>query len=618
MENTLKERMGEESFKKFSRIKNAALHKFVEKYALHCSPDRIFVCDNSAKDIEYLRGKAVEKGEERKLAIEGHTLHYDGLFDQGRDKEVTKYMLNAGVELPGLNTIGKREGLEEVHGLLEDSMKGREMLVLFFTLGPEGSVFSIPCAQITDSYYVGHSESILYNPGFEQFRKLGDSPDFFRFVHTAGVLESGVSKNFEKKRIYIDLDENTIYSANTQYAGNTVGLKKLALRLAIQKADREGWLAEHMFIVGVHGPKGRVSYFCGAYPSACGKTSTAMVPGETIVGDDLAYFRKIEGKFMAANVEKGIFGIISDVKQRDDPVIWNCLTNPGEVIFSNVLIDESNNPRWLGDGREPPRKGVTFSGEWHLGKKDKDGKDAPYAHKNARYTIALSRLKNTDKRLYDPRGIEVSGVIYGGRDSDTTVPVEQSFDWVHGIVTKGAILESETTAATIGKEGVRVFNPMSNIDFVSISLGKYVKNNMDFAKGLGKPPVIFSANYFLKGKDGGYLSSMEDKRVWLRWMELRVHGEVDAIRTPTGFIPKYEDLKVLFRQVLDRDFPKETYDQLFAIRVKELIAKIDRTTAEYKRIPGTPEELFRILSEQRKRLDELRGEKGDYVKPDSL
>ncbi|MCX6694827.1 MAG: phosphoenolpyruvate carboxykinase domain-containing protein, partial [Candidatus Altiarchaeota archaeon] len=290
----------------------------------------------------------------------------------------------------------------------------------------------------------------------------------------------------------------------------------------------------------------------------------------------------------------------------------------GEVIFSNVLIDESNSPRWLGDARDPPKKGVTFSGPWEAGMKDNEGKDKPYAHKNARYTISLDRLKNTDKKLYDPKGVEVSGIIYGGRDSDTTVPVEQSFDWVHGIVTKGAILESETTAATIGKEGVRVFNPMSNIDFVSIPVGRYIKDNIEFSKRANKLPAIFSSNYFLKGKDGKYISSMEDKRVWLKWMELRVHGEVDAIKTPTGFIPKFEDLKRLFREVLDRDFSKEAYDQLFTINVVEWIAKIDRTRAEYEKIPETPQILFKVLDEQKKRLEELRKIKGDYVKPEEL
>lgn len=563
-------------------------------------------------------GAGLLKQGKKKLAINGHTIHYDGIHDQGRDKEVTKYLLPEGVDLGDLNTIGKKEGLEEIQALLKDSMKGKEMLVLFFTLGPKNSIFSIPCLQITDSYYVGHSEHILYRTGYEEFKKLGGK-EFFRFVHSAGEIEGGVSKNHQKKRIYIDLEEDIIYSVNTQYAGNTVGLKKLALRLAIQKASREGWLAEHMLIMGVQGPKGRATYFTGAFPSACGKTSTAMVHGETIVGDDLAYLKKINGKIKVVNVEKGIFGIIKDVNARDDPVIWGALTIPGEVIFSNVLVDETNNPRWLGDKRIPPEKGVNFSGGWHPGKKDKDEKDIPHAHPNARYTIELSRLKNKDRMLDNPNGIEISGVVYGGRDSDTTVPVEQSFDWVHGMVTKGATLESETTAATLGKEGVRAFNPMSNLDFVSIPLGRYIGNNLNFAKGIKNPPIIFSVNYFLKGKDGSYLNGMEDKRVWLKWMELRVHNEADAIKTPTGHIPKYEDLKRLFKEVLGKEYSKEEYDEQFKIRVLELMAKISRVEVIYReKVPDTPKILFKLLDEQRKRLEALREAKGDYVLPEKL
>lgn len=618
MNGILEKRLDKENHKKLAALKNPGIEQLIANYVEHCNPKSIFICTDSKKDVDYIRGRALEAGEEKKLAINGYTIHYDGIYDQGRDKEVTKYLLPEGVDLGDLNSIGKKEGLEEMQALLKDSMKGKEMLVLFFTLGPKNSGFSISCLQITDSYYVGHSEHILYRTGYEEFKNLGGK-EFFRFVHSAGEIENRVSKNHQKKRIYIDLKEDIIYSVNTQYAGNTVGLKKLALRLAIQKASREGWLAEHMLIMGVQGPEGRVTYFTGAFPSACGKTSTAMVHGETIVGDDLAYLKKINGRIKVVNVEKGIFGIIKDVNARDDPVIWGALTIPGEVIFSNVLVDETNNPRWLGDKRIPPEKGVNFSGGWHQGKKDKDGKDIPYAHPNARYTIELSRLKNKDRMLDDPNGIEISGVVYGGRDSDTTVPVEQSFDWVHGIVTKGATLESETTAATLGKEGVRAFNPMSNLDFVSIPLGRYIGNNLNFAKGIKNPPIIFSVNYFLKGEDGNYLNGMEDKRVWLKWMDLRVHNEADAIKTPTGYIPKYEDLKRLFKEVLGREYSKEEYDEQFKIRVLELMAKISRVEVIYReKVPDTPKILFKLLDEQRKRLEALREAKGDYVLPENL
>jgi phosphoenolpyruvate carboxykinase (GTP) len=506
--------------------------------------------------------------------------------------------------------------VEEVRGFLEGAMEGREMFVRFFCLGPLDSEFSTPCAQITDSAYVAHSEDILYRQGYETFRSIGDSEDFFRFVHSAGELENGVSKHVDKRRIYIDLDENLVYSSNTQYGGNTIGLKKLALRLAIRRASREGWLAEHMLVMGVHGPDERVTYFTGAFPSACGKTSTAMAPGESIVGDDIAYLRKREGAVHAANVENGIFGIIRDVNSEDDPVIWKTLNSPGEIIFSNVLVTDDGVPYWLGKDGPCPEEGVNHSGRWYPGKTDEDGNEITPSHKNARYTIRIASLSNADPRVEDPAGVPVGGVIYGGRDSDTWVPVEESFDWVHGIITKGASLESETTAATLGEEGVRRFNLMAIMDFVAIPLGRYIENNLKFADDLENPPLVFGVNYFLRGEDGRYLNAILDKKVWLKWMELRVHGDAEAIETPTGFIPRYEDLQELFKTQLDKPYRKHDYVEQFSTRVPEHLAKLERIRNIYHtQVPDTPDVLFRVLEEQRERLEAARKAHGDVISP---
>ena len=428
-EKLFQSKMDAASIAKLDALANERLEAFIADAIELCQPDSVKVCDDSAADVAWVRKRAMELGEEKALKMAGHTYHFDGMQDQGRDKEVTKYLVPASDSLDkSLNQMEREAGLKEVKGLLAGTMKGRQMLVRFFCLGPTNSPFSISCAQITDSAYVAHSEDLLYRAGYEQFKRLGNSGEFFRFVHSAGALSPEMtSSEPEKKRIYIDYTQEQIYSVNTQYAGNTVGLKKLALRLAIRKADREGWLSEHMFVMGVHGPAGRVTYFTGAYPSACGKTSTAMIPGETIIGDDLAYFRVIDGEVRAVNTEVGIFGIIGDVKEKDDPVIWNVLTNPGEVIFSNVLVKDGR-PYWLGMGQELPKDGVNFSGQWVEGKKDSKGAAIPAAHKNARYTISLRALSNLDKELDNPKGVPVGGVIYGGRDSDTAVPVQQSFD----------------------------------------------------------------------------------------------------------------------------------------------------------------------------------------------
>ncbi len=581
-------------------------------------PASVFVATDDAADLAVIRDAALASGEERRLAMAGHTIHFDGYQDQGRDTFSTRYLLPPVMDLgPRINSIPKVQGLAEIKGFLAGAMRGRRMLVRFLVLGPVGSRFTIPCLQITDSAYVAHSEDLLYRPGYEEFRRLGDTPDFFRFLHASGRLEHGVSAEPSKRRVYIDLEDETVYAVNTQYAGNTVGLKKLALRLAIRKASREGWLSEHMFLMGAHGPGDRTTYFLGAFPSMCGKTSTAMIPGQTIVGDDLAYLRNVGGEVRAVNVERGIFGIIQDVNAKDDPVIWDALTRPGEVIFSNVLV-QNGVPYWTGMCVDTPDEGMNHGGSWRPGQKDADGKEIPVSHPNSRYTLRISELANRDPRAEDPEGVVAGGIIYGGRDSDTCVPVEQAFDWVHGVTTKAATIESETTAATLGQAGLRKFNLMSNLDFLSLPLGRYVRMHLDFGKALKSPPLIFSVNYFLRDRAGAYLNGKLDKRVWLQWMELRVHGEVEAIETPTGLIPTYEDLRRLFRMYLSKDYTREDYAEQFRIRIPELLAKLDRIEAVYRSEVEVPEDLFRQLAGQRERLLRLRDARGDYVSPFGL
>jgi len=617
----LRKSLDDEGYRKLTAIRSPAVLAFAAEAIRLCEPDSVFVCTDSPEDIAAVRRMAIETGEETPLRTEGHTVHFDGyvnhkVHDQGRDKENTRYLAAPGTNLgDSINVIDREEGLAEVLGFLSGSMVGRRMLVRFFCLGPTDSVFSIPAMQITDSSYVAHSEDLLFRAGYEQFVNLGESVEFFRVLHSAGRLENNVSVDVDKRRIYVDLEEGVVYSVNTQYAGNTVGFKKLSLRLAIRKADREGWLAEHMFIMGAHGPGGRVTYMVGAFPSFCGKTSTSMIEGETIIGDDLAYLRKIGGEVRAANVECGMFGVIRNVNRTDDPLIWEAITSPGEVIFSNVLVSDGV-PYWLGDGREHPREGTNYAGEWHEGDVDDAGEEVTCSHKNARFTIRLSALQNLDENADAPEGVPVGGIIYGGRDSDTCVPVQQSFDWTHGVITMAAALESETTAATIGQEGVRVFQPMSNLDFVSLPLGRYVNNHLKFVAGLADPPLIFAVNYFQRDEGGEYLTGMNAKRVWLKWMELRRHGDVAAVTAPTGYIPRWDDLAGLFHDVLGQDYAEEDYARQFAIRVTENLAKIERIEEIYRtRVSDTPSVLFEVLDAQRGRLLDARGRFGDRIDP---
>jgi len=617
--DVLKSKMSEDNYRKFMALDNERLHAFVADAIELTGPESVFVCTDDEADIQYIRDLAVTNGEEKRLAIEGHTIHFDGYFDQARDKEKTKFLLPPDSELgSALNSIDKEAGVKEVRSIFKGIMAGREMLLCFFCLGPTNSPFSIPCVQITDSPYVAHSEGILYRSGYDQFRREGKNAHFFSFLHSEGKLENAVSVDIENRRVYIDLEEELVYSVNTQYAGNTVGLKKPALRLGIHRASQEKWLAEHMFVMGVQGPNKRVTYFTGAFPSACGKTSTSMLPGQKIVGDDIAYFRKIDGEVRTVNVEKGIFGIIRDVNPDDDPLIYEALTKSCEVIFSNVLYDDKLKPYWLGMG-EYASEGINHSGKWQKGNKDAAGNEIPISHKNARYCMNIKDLDNMDSRMEDAQGVPAGGMIYGGRDSDTCVPVEQAFDWSEGIIIKGASLESETTAATLGAEGVRKFNLMSNLDFVSIPLGRYIQNNLDFVKDVKNPPSIFSVNYFLKNKDGQYLNGMGDKLVWVLWAELRVNGDVEALRTPTGFIPKYEDVAGLFKANLDQDYTREQYIEQFSYRIPGNLAKLDRVEKIYKeKVPDTPQILFNTFDKVRDRLKEAQQKFGDVISPFDL
>lgn len=617
--NSLNSKLDKKNFKKLTALENPFLIDFIGEYAEICQPSSIFIRTDSSEDADYIRKKSLLLGEEINLAIKGHTAHFDGYSDQGRDKNITKYLVTSSSEdRYYLNSIDREEGSKEIRNNLQGIMAGKEMLVCFFCLGPTDSPFTILAVQITDSCYVAHSEDILYRPGYEQFKKAKVRGDFFKFVHSAGVLENKVSKNVDQRRVYIDLESNLVYSINTQYAGNTVGLKKLALRLAIKKAYNQGWLAEHMFLMGISGKDNKKSYFCGAYPSMCGKTSTAMLSGETIVGDDIVYLRVIDNETKAVNVERGIFGIIKDVNSQDDPILFKSLTHPGEVIFSNILISEDKMPFWIGKSKEIPLKGVNFFGPWFSGKTDHQGQEIPPSHKNARYTIRLSNLENMDANLENPLGVKVEGFVYGGRDSDTSVPVEEAFSWQHGIITKAASLESETTAATLGQEGVRVFNPMSNMDFLSIPLGKYLNMNLEFGRKLAEPPLVFSVNYFLKDKENRFLNSIQDKRIWLKWMKLRVDKSVKALLAPTGLIPAYEDLKALFRNILDREYLYQDYLRQFTLRIPENLSKIERIENIYKDLKDIPACLFEELKAQKQRLGDFQKLYGDYVNPEKF
>lgn len=622
-ENLLKKLMSTESYAKLTKLNNEKVMEFIGFFAEHCEPESIYICTDSETDKQYVRNKALALGEEKTLHNSKQTIHWDSYKDQARDKISTKYLVQEEnlESMKALNSIEYEQGYKEIMEISKGVMKGKPAVVLFFSEGPTESPFTIPCIQFTDSWYVAHSEYILYRSAYSHFLKMPESEkgNFFRFIHSAGQLdESNNSVNIDKRRIYMDTQNNIVYSMNNQYAGNSIGLKKHSMRLAINKAGKEGWLCEHMFVMAaLNEDKNRKTYFCGAYPSACGKTSTAMIPGERIVGDDIAYFRNINGEFRAVNVENGMFGIIKDVNGKDDPVIFENLMKNQEIIFSNVLMGPDKKPYWLGMGVEAPKEGNNHFGEWHEGVKDSDGNSVGVAHGNARYTMRLDYLDNIDKEGFESKdGVKVEGILYGGRDSDTTVPVEESPSWKDGILLKACTLESETTSATLGAEGVRKPSPMACLDFVSYPLGQYTMNNIKFGESVNNTPKIFSNNYFMRGADGKFVTSKLAKKAWLHWAEGRIHGEYDVYDTPTGKIPLYKDVAELFKKHLNEDFTEETYTYLFTFRCTKWIEKVERTKAFFAKMdPNTPKEIFDYWDATIEKIKAAKEKYGNEIKP---
>ncbi len=610
----LKEKMSDDMLDKLLRIRDPELHKWIADVAVIAEPKSIYLVTGE-EDFDYIRRRALENREELPTRYRLHTVHFDGPRDLARDRKNTRILLSGGKQIPLINTYDRDKGLAEIKELFKGVMRGKEMYVGFYCFGPKRSPFTLHAVQVTDSAYVIHNENILYRICYDEFVEKAPNLFYARFLHSAGERdENGWSKNIDRRRIYIDLQDYTVYSVNTQYGGNTIGLKKLMFRLCIYKGYLEGWLCEHMFIVGVRGPGGRVTYFTGAFPAGCGKTATAFT-ADTIVGDDLAIIREHGGVARAVNPEIGMFGIIDGVNPRDDPELYRVLTDPSnEIIFSNVLLTEDGEVWWNGKPTEP-RPGLNYAGRWWPGKKDEQGREIRPSHPNARFTVSLRTLRNLDPRVDDPYGVPVDAMVFGGRDPDTWVPVEEAFDWEHGIVTKAAALESEKTAAILEKAGVREFNPFAILDFLPISVGEFIKLHFEFAKKLKRVPKIFSVNYFLRDEKGRFLNEKVDKRVWLKWMELRVHGDVEAVETPTGLIPVYEDLRILFDRELGKEYREEDYEKQFMLRIPQHLAKIERVWKIYEGIPDTPKKVFELLLEQKRRLEEAQSRWGDYVSP---
>jgi len=617
-----------ENFSKISAIKQEEVLLKIANSIVMCQPDSIFINTGSDEDRQFIRDLAVKNGEEAKLPMNGHTIHYDLKEEQGRITDRTYYIANQGEDVSSLaNKTLRDEALKDIREKMTGIMRGKVMIAGFYMRGPVGSPMSNPAIEITSSAYVAHSAEILYRNAFLHFdnevKRLGH---FYTNIHSQGKNRA---EDLPNARVYMDRSYQTTYSINCTYAGNTLLLKKGNHRFSVDKAVYENRgleLSEHMFITGIEGPGGRVTWFAGAAPSGCGKTTTAMA-GHYFIGDDLAQLW-IDGKgaIRSINPECGIFGIVEDVNVEGDPKLMALLRNEGtEVIWSNVLIDEKGVPHWTGNGEETPVKGFNFQGPWEKGMVDKNGKPVPVSHPNARATLTSKALANYSPKNEDPEGVITRVFTYSGRDSDTMPPVRAAKNPDHGVVI-GASIVSAATATEVGATGVKRA-PWANAPFIPGALADYMDAQFLFFGNkkiaVEHKPVMAGLNYFLTEKARGgtsnkLLGEKRDVKVWLAWLERRVYNEVGIIKTPIGEIPVYDDLKKLFRDIIEKDYPESLYIKQFSLYVDNITAMIDLQIKAYGKEKDIPGRLFEVLNEQRGELQNLRQVFGSVVTPADL
>jgi phosphoenolpyruvate carboxykinase (GTP) len=604
-----------------------ALLKVANAIAM-CKPEQVFIDTGSEEDIQWIRDHALQTGEEKKLAKPRHTIHFDLPQDQARLVNQTYYIINEGEKMSSLaKSVLRNDALDYVKKFMIGVMQSKVMMVGFFSRGPVGAEAAIPAIEISSSAYVFHSAEILYRNCFADFdAEVERAGLFFTNVHAQGANRP---EDVPNARIFMDRSWQTTYSTFCTYAGNTLLLKKGNHRFSVDYATYykvEEQLSEHMFITGLTGPGGRKTFFAGAAPSGCGKTTTAMV-GSDFIGDDLAQIWIAEdGTIRGINPEKGIFGIVEDVNSVGDPHLMECLRGDGtEVIWSNVLIDEEGTPHWVGNGNVPPERGVNFQGEWYQGKTDADGNPIPMSHKNSRCTLLASAIQNhASDSAEDPAGVPLKVFTYSGRDADTMPPVWVAKNADEGVAI-GASIVSQATATEVGATGVRR-QPWANAPFIPGALADYMDAQFKFFNSAkfadAAKPVLAGLNYFLthknRGSSGsGLLGEKKDVKAWLGWLELYANHEVEAIETPIGMLPRYEDLQKLFAGI-DKEYPKSLYDMQFALYVDNIVQRIDLQRQEYSKEENIPERLFEVYAAQKKELLALKEKFGAIVAIDKL
>ena len=527
---------------------------WVDEMVALCKPAKVVWIDGSDEQLQALREEAVSTGEMMWLNQEklpGCMYHRTAVNDVAR-VEARTFICSTKKEDAGPTNNWKSP--QEMHGLLTPMyygvMEGKTMYVIPYSMGPIGSKMSKVGVEVTDSIYVVLNMDIMTRVGKRAFEQLGDeSNDFVRGLHAKADLD-------DKKRYIVHFpEENSICSINSGYGGNVLlGKKCFALRIASYQGKNEGWMAEHMLILGIENPQGETKYVCAAFPSACGKTNLAMlIPPEVYakqgykvwtVGDDIAWLRQgDDGRLWAINPENGFFGVAPGTNLKSNP---NALhTTEKGTIFTNVALNnDTNTVWWEGLDKNPPVnatewKGAKVNGPEYIAAGNK------LAHPNSRFTAPAKNCPCVSPEFDNPQGVPISAIIFGGRRAKTAPLVYQSFDWKHGTFV-GSIMASETTAAAAGAVGVVRRDPMAMLPFCGYNMGDYWQHWLDMGEKLGdKAPKIFNVNWFRTDDEGHFIwPGFGDNMRVLMWILDRCEGKADAVETPIGYEPKPEDINI--------------------------------------------------------------------------
>ncbi len=548
-----------------SLTKNPNVNQWVDEMIALCKPDQVVWIDGSKEQLNQLVEEvtSLPDGHPDKLYKLNQEKYPGCLYHRTRPNDVARVedrtficsrkQEDAG---PTNNWMDPKEMYAKLTPLYDGVMKGRTMYVIPYSMGPIGSPLAKVGVEVTDSIYVVLNMEIMTRMGTQAFENLGDvSNDFVRGLHSKADVDP------EKRYIVQFPEDNTIWSINSAYGGNVLlGKKCFALRIASYQAKNEGWMAEHMLILGLKRPGKETKYVCAAFPSACGKTNLAMlIPPEGYrkngyevftVGDDIAWLKPgPDGRLYAINPENGFFGVAPGTNEKSN---YNALASTKKnAIFTNVAIDNSDNtPWWESLTKDPPVdatewKGAKVNGPEYCAQLDANGKHLTLAHPNSRFTAPAENCPCISPEFNNPQGVPISAIIFGGRRASTTPLVYQSFDWTHGTY-MGSAVSSETTAAATGAVGVLRHDPMAMKPFIGYNVGDYWAHWLEMGDVLGdKAPKIFNVNWFKKDAEGHFMwPGFGDNMRVLDWIIKRCEGEVDAQETAIGYLPKPEDINL--------------------------------------------------------------------------